>query len=165
MGVNDILILPGFENQIMVATDAGVYYTGNGGLNWTRIGSNMPMVAVYDIELNTIENKLIAGTFARGIWTIGLNEITEVEEIIKDDDDILSLYPNPVKDILYFKLDKVIDIEATLTNSKGQVVYHSKLSSADSKFSLPVQSLPDGIYWVEARAGGKRWVEKFVKYN
>ncbi|MBA2406720.1 MAG: T9SS type A sorting domain-containing protein, partial [Chitinophagales bacterium] len=135
------------------------------GLNWTRIGSNMPMVAVYDIELNTIENKLIAGTFARGIWTMGLNEITEVEEIIRTDDGVLSLYSNPVKDILHFKLNEIKVIEATLTNSNGQIVYSDKIASSDSKFSLPVQSLPDGIYWVEAKAGGKRWVEKFVKYN
>ncbi len=123
------------------------------------------MVAVYDIELNTIENKLIAGTFARGIWTMGLNEITEVEEIIRTDDGVLSLYPNPVKDILHFKLNEIKVIEATLTNSNGQIVYSDKIASSDSKFSLPVQSLPDGIYWVEAKAGGKRWVEKFVKYN
>jgi hypothetical protein len=165
MGVNDILIMPGAEYRLIVATDAGVYYTNNGGLNWNRLGSNMPMMAVYDIELNPAFNTLIAGTFARGIWTIGLNDITGVQEVFNYGDGILSLYPNPVKDALHFTLDDVKVIEATVTNSSGQIVYSSKITSAGSEFSLSVESLPDGMYLVEAKAGEKRWVEKFVKFN
>ena len=36
MAVNDIVVTPGYEDKIFVATDGGVYYTVNGGL---RLGS------------------------------------------------------------------------------------------------------------------------------
>lgn len=33
LAVNDILIMPGDENIVFIANDAGVYYTTDGGVN------------------------------------------------------------------------------------------------------------------------------------
>ncbi|MGB3075347.1 MAG: hypothetical protein WBB36_08490, partial [Chitinophagales bacterium] len=81
--INDVLIVPGDEGKIFVATDGGIYYTENGGTNWNRLGNNMPMLAVYDIEINPVTNKLIAGTFARSIWTIDISNITGIALQVK----------------------------------------------------------------------------------
>ena len=43
IGVNDIIIIPGYEGQaLFVATDAGIYGSMNGGTTWERLGDNMP---------------------------------------------------------------------------------------------------------------------------
>ena len=73
--VNDIELSNLNDSLIFVATDGGVYYTMNMGVNWDRLGTNLPLFQVYDIELEPSTGKLIAGTFARSIWSIGVDSI------------------------------------------------------------------------------------------
>ena len=73
--VNDILPFPGNDNILFVATDAGVYFTENAGVNWSRVGNNMPVIPVYDIEYDAGVQKLIAGTHARSIMTISTDTL------------------------------------------------------------------------------------------
>jgi len=69
-GINDIWILPSDENIIFTATDAGVYYTSNGGINWFRVGSNMPIVPVLDIEFDEANQRIVAGTYGKSLMSI-----------------------------------------------------------------------------------------------
>ncbi|MBL7810126.1 MAG: hypothetical protein JNN28_20055 [Saprospiraceae bacterium] len=74
--VNDLFVLPGFADEVLVAaTDAGVYYTTNGGGFWSRLGGNMPYIPVFDFAHNPVKKELVAATFARGIWTFPLDSI------------------------------------------------------------------------------------------
>ncbi len=76
IGVNDIIILPDYNGQVLViATDAGVYGTLNGGTNWERLGNNMPIVSVYDLEWNEINNEVVAATFGRSIMSFPLDSV------------------------------------------------------------------------------------------
>ncbi|MFT5763824.1 MAG: photosystem II stability/assembly factor-like uncharacterized protein, partial [Saprospiraceae bacterium] len=76
LAVNDIIILPGQNDQILfVATDAGIYATTNGGLNWELLGTNMPMVTTYDMEWNEANNQLVAGTFGRSVYTYPIDSL------------------------------------------------------------------------------------------
>ncbi|MEL6132969.1 MAG: PKD domain-containing protein, partial [Bacteroidota bacterium] len=75
--VNDLYIYPGSDDLIFAATDGGVYATPNGGDNWYRIGGNMPIIPVYDLEIDTAAKQLIAGTFARSIMTYSLDSLTQ----------------------------------------------------------------------------------------
>ena len=63
------------DSLIFVATDGGVYFTLNQGVNWERLGTNMPLFQIYDVELEVATGKLIAGTYARSIWSIGVDSI------------------------------------------------------------------------------------------
>ena len=56
------------------ATDAGVYATVNAGVNWERLG-NMPWIPVYDLVVDTVERRLVAGTFSRSIQSFPLDSI------------------------------------------------------------------------------------------
>ena len=63
--------------MLFVATDAGVYGSVNGGLNWHKLGSNLPMVAVYDLHYVPEKMELIAGTFGRSSHTYNLKTLLE----------------------------------------------------------------------------------------
>lgn len=77
--INDILIYPGHEDSVIfVGTDGGVYGTINGGTDWERVGTNMPMVATFDVEVDTVNNRLIAGTFGRSLMTYPLDSLVSV---------------------------------------------------------------------------------------
>ena len=73
LAVNQICVYPTNDTYIFVATDGGVYYTLNNGVHWDRLGDNMPVFPVYDLEYDQPNNKIIAGTFARSCWSISID--------------------------------------------------------------------------------------------
>lgn len=76
VGVNDIIILPNHDDQVLfAATDAGVYGSVNGGVEWERLGSNMPIVNVYDLVWNESKNEVVAATFGRSIMSFPLDSL------------------------------------------------------------------------------------------
>ncbi len=76
LAVNDLLVLPNSKDSVIfAATDGGVYATSNAGVNWQRLGKNMPFIPVYDIDLNVAKNEIIAGTFARSIMTFPIDSL------------------------------------------------------------------------------------------
>lgn len=78
ISVNDLVIIPNHSDSILfIATDAGVYGSVNAGLNWHRLGVNLPMVAVYDLHYVPEKMELIAGTFGRSIHTYSLKSLLE----------------------------------------------------------------------------------------
>lgn len=69
VGINDVLTFPYNDQVIAVATDGGVYVSINAGQSWQRMGSNMPVFPVFDIEFDTVNRVLIAGTHARSMMS------------------------------------------------------------------------------------------------
>jgi hypothetical protein len=57
-------------NTVYAGTDFGVYYSIDGGSNWARFGSNLPMVAVRDLYIAPDGSFLRAATFGRGVWEL-----------------------------------------------------------------------------------------------
>lgn len=78
ISINDLVIIPNHaDSMLFIATDAGVYGSINGGLNWHKLGTNLPMVAVYDLHYVPEKMELIAGTFGRSIHTYNLKTVLE----------------------------------------------------------------------------------------
>ncbi|HMX38961.1 MAG TPA: hypothetical protein PKD78_01495, partial [Saprospiraceae bacterium] len=74
--VNDLFVLPGHADSVLFAgTDAGTYHTLDGGKNWARLGTQLPYVAVFDLEHNPARKQLMAATFGRGLWTFPLDSV------------------------------------------------------------------------------------------
>jgi hypothetical protein len=70
--VNDILFQPGSNNRVIIATDAGVYFTENNDNCWRKLGQNLPNCRVVELKMNFCSNSLIAFTFGRGAWEVDL---------------------------------------------------------------------------------------------
>jgi photosystem II stability/assembly factor-like uncharacterized protein len=70
LAINALCVHPDNDDIIFVATDGGVYTTINGGTDWERLGASMPVMAIYDMEYDAANEKILAGTYARGLWTI-----------------------------------------------------------------------------------------------
>ncbi|MCB0797366.1 MAG: hypothetical protein H6548_12455 [Chitinophagales bacterium] len=75
LAINAVAVHPENDDMLFVATDGGVYYTLNGGSSWNRLGNNMPVIAIYDIEYDAENNKVLAGSYARGLWTFDVASI------------------------------------------------------------------------------------------
>jgi photosystem II stability/assembly factor-like uncharacterized protein len=76
VAVNDIIIYPNHADSVLfIGTDAGVYATKDGGLDWERLGANMPLIAVLDLTIDTVNNRLVAATVGKSIMTYPLDSL------------------------------------------------------------------------------------------
>lgn len=157
-GINDVLIVNGYENVLFVANDLGVYYTLNSGVYWTRLGINMPLIVVADLEYNPTTKQLIAGTYARGIYTYditGLLSTVGKNELLSKSFQ-LNLFPNPTSSLLNVKgvddgsLIQLMDLSG-------------KILKTETRTELDVRELPGGVYFIKARIGGHDQVKQFIK--
>lgn len=158
-GVNDMLVLPGYENVLFVATDIGVYYTTNGGTNWMRLGNNMPIMVVWDLEFNPNTNKLIAGTYARGLQTIDITSImTSVgikhTNIVSSN---ISIFPNPAINEINIKANEKIK-SISIIDQQGKVF------TKTTKQKINIEVLASGVYYAIIETEKEKVTKKFIKY-
>ncbi|MEZ4965827.1 MAG: T9SS type A sorting domain-containing protein [Saprospiraceae bacterium] len=172
LAINDIQVLPGHQDSIIfVATDGGVYGTLDGGQHWERLGTGMPIVPVYDIELNPIERTLIAGTYARSIMSFPLDSL-------QNDDDVstftpggkkapeLLVTPNPASDHAMLTTRNTsanYETEVFVYDLSGRMIREHRFKGfLQREIPLDVQNMPSGVYIVFARTNGKVWGQQKI---
>ncbi len=73
---NSVIFEAGSNGRIYVATDGGVFYRDNTTTDWVYYGKGMPNTSITDLEIQYATRTLRAGTYGRGIFEIGLPEVT-----------------------------------------------------------------------------------------
>ena len=70
--INAFAIDPQNSNNLYAGTDIGVYFSSDGGANWSPFGSGLPRSAVFDLQIQPTSRILRAATHGRGIWETAL---------------------------------------------------------------------------------------------
>ena len=70
--VNDVIRHPAKPKWLFIATDVGVFRTTNLGKTWIKVGANLPLVPINDIDLPAGSETLYAATYGRSVWTTSL---------------------------------------------------------------------------------------------
>ncbi len=80
-GIGSYVILedPVNPDLLFVGTEFGAYASIEGGLNWFKLSSGMPNVAVRDLVIHPRGADLIAGTHGRAVWI--LDDITPLRQM------------------------------------------------------------------------------------
>lgn len=69
--VNVIREDPQRQGLLYCGTDLGVYLSRDGGKRWQSLQANLPStVSVQDLYVHPTENKLVIGTYGRGVWVL-----------------------------------------------------------------------------------------------
>jgi photosystem II stability/assembly factor-like uncharacterized protein len=58
------------DNLIFCGTEFGVFYSNDGGGEWTQLKAGVPTIAVRDLAIQKRENDLVLGTFGRGFYVL-----------------------------------------------------------------------------------------------
>jgi photosystem II stability/assembly factor-like uncharacterized protein len=77
----DLLYL-GSEKSLRVSLDRGK--------NWTKFKSNFPTVAVHDLKVHPRELDLVIGTHGRGIWTLDVSGLEQLDAEAMEKDVVLT---------------------------------------------------------------------------
>jgi photosystem II stability/assembly factor-like uncharacterized protein len=68
--VNAIKNDPTDPAHLFAGTHLGIYESTDGGLNWTRYGSGLPLVNVFDFYISPDSSLMRVATYGRGIWQL-----------------------------------------------------------------------------------------------
>jgi xyloglucan-specific exo-beta-1,4-glucanase len=138
---------------LFVGTELGVYFK-SGTQNWAKLGQSLPNVIVNDIDINYTEERLVAGTYGRGLWHIDIADITLGNESSMIAENSFKVYPNPVEDgNLNFHLDKkYTNFKYKIYNILGGVVLEGNHNSNNN--TINVSKLEKGIYMFKAYKEG-----------
>lgn len=165
--VNHIEILPGNENILFVATDDGVYITVNAGQEWHRIGNNMPIVPVYDIDINTQTNRLLAGTFARSLWSISIPQlvatIPNAIDNLENAGVSVRVFPNPAVNFLQVEAFTEGNANIRIYSIQGKLCKNLQTIWQNGRIHIPVSDLATGSYVVSVETNEKTYYSKFIK--
>jgi hypothetical protein len=61
---------PSNPNLLVAGLETGVYASFDRGAHWTNLGTNLPLVPVYDLVYQERDGALVLGTHGRGIWIL-----------------------------------------------------------------------------------------------
>lgn len=171
MGVNNLYILPGWNDDVLfAATDGGVYVSRDAGFKWERLGSNMPYMPVYDIDYNPAENKIIAATFSRGIMTFPVEELdlvssTRPGDQVSNELDV-HLYPTITSNQLFISCNDFDsngeDLQVSIYDMEGKMI-RSQTEHSDEvhKVTFTDKSSP-GLYVAKVQSGRKMKTLPFI---
>jgi hypothetical protein len=150
IAINDILLPEDDvdDMKIFAATDGGVYYTEDAGISWIRLGDDMPILPVYDLAIGN-SNELVAGTFARGIYTY---DLAQLENVSSEGITISRIHLYPTVTESQFTIEGlVIGDRVDVVSSQGQILKSDIIKSA--KHNLDISNLPIGQYFVRPPFG------------
>lgn len=163
--VNDIQVFTsGDSTGLVIATDVGCYYSYDDGAHWLALGSEMPIVSVYEIYYDSNTGYVFAGTYGRGAWKIKMpRAAVQVEVDMSDLAMVLNLYPNPATDYaaLHFNL-AVQQGMVEVMNMEGKILQTLHFDQRRD-VPLPISQLPAGQYMLRVQADGSNWIKTLVK--
>jgi photosystem II stability/assembly factor-like uncharacterized protein len=162
--LNDILIHPTVANLYVVASDAGIYATQNGGQNWARVGTGMPICPVYDMEFDLVFKKLIAGTHARSMMSFPMDSLESPIFLgiapPTDGNMTLELYPNPATEFVKVTSESTMN-RWEMMDISGRQMATGEFSGTNGSFS--VAHLPAGVYFLRVKCADQWMVRRFIR--
>ncbi len=155
------------ETQTITLTDAV------GGGVWSSSSANATVDAAGVVTGVTAGTVTISYTVTNGCGSASAtSNITVIpasacplSTSLPEDNGLITVYPNPVKDELYIAISGIAPWSTgalSITNSVGMELLHSVLGASKNVISL--RSLPPGMYIVTITpATGQRIIRKIVK--
>ena len=166
--VNDIEIDPYNANILYLATDMGVYYSTNSGINWLRLGKGMPNAVVTTLNYAKNSKQLYAATYGRSIYKIDVSSVAApvANSLIASRNNTsvgIKIYPNPATTIIHISLPLEKNATAiSIYSNKGDKVFTKKVTPGKISETIDISALQQGIYFLEYISGTVKTKQQFI---
>jgi hypothetical protein len=151
--VNAIAI---YGNYIFAGTGSGVYLSQNNGDSWTAVNTGLTDIDVNALAMNS--DYIFAGTTTGGVWKRQLSQLTGIDEINNNENNI-SVYPNPASN--FITISTSLKSELKILNVQGQTILQYSLQQ--EKTDIDISRLAKGVYILKLKSNNKTEVTMFIK--
>ena len=150
--INDIEYDPMDDQTLYIASDYGVWYSTDKGLNWELLGDELPLTIVKDIKIHAPTQRLYAGTFGRSIYSVDISESVSTDDLASTEG--FTVFPNPAASgqPLTIESDQRID-EIRVFDLNGRLMQRNSGGK-----SVTINEV--GIYVIEIRSGDRTYAEQ-----
>ena len=127
------------------------------------VGSITPSLATYDMNTNPVNDPFPTAFGSSGFDLDAVGVINENPAGLNENSLLNSfyIYPNPCSDKLVVSYENTNEtVVYKLLDTKGKMILSDKLHG-----SIDVQTLPNGIYFLELLSGHSRSVKKLVVFH
>ncbi len=120
---------------LFVGTEFACHFSIDGGLEWKKLGSGLPDVAVRDIALQQSENDLVIATFGRGFYIIDdYSPLREINNSFFDKE----AYIFPIANALMFQ-------QTDAKYGQGSMPYYGQNPEFGAVFTYYIKDVPKTI--------------------
>lgn len=173
--VNDIALDPDIPGRIIVALDAGVYGTGDGGQTWSWIWDGLPAVPVYTMKVHVPSRTIVVGTYGLSCYKASLDQIfTGIDSPRNTNSIRLAADPNPFTSTTTIRVTLPVPdlIKVSVYAADGKLVqeiFNGNLSGGAQKIiwnpSAGFQKdIPAGVYLVRLEGRNYSGSAKILRY-
>ncbi|MEH6535606.1 MAG: T9SS type A sorting domain-containing protein [Psychroserpens sp.] len=136
------------QDGMYVGMNYGVYYKDNTTPNsWLPFNNGLPNVRINELEINTADDKIYAGTFGRGLWRSSVYDSSlSVSEF---DLETFKVYPNPATNSVTLNWDKNEPVTIKIYDALGKLMYYTKSKNISEPTNIDVSNYASGLYFVK----------------
>jgi len=139
---------PQNPDRVMLATETGIWLTDNINaqtVTWVPQNNGLPLVRIDMVDVRPDNNKVVAGTHGRGLFTTTWNDVQTVNETSYQPKFVV--YPNPAHRVVNIRMSNVYKkIEILDLNGKVLKQYQVK----QKNMQLNIDQLTKGYYLIKA---------------
>ncbi len=169
MPVRWALYHPNSAKAVILATELGTWTSYNldsAEPNWYPNNMGLANVRVDMLQLRDYDNVLLAGTHGRGLYTASFeyDPSVGVHDIVKINDG-LSIYPNPVSDILNLEITDINteNISINILDASGRLVSNESANFSNGESKIDLSKLTRGTYFIKVNDLNKTTIRKIIK--
>lgn len=122
------------SGQLNLAGQSDLYVSGG----YSGVPLTLDTITI-DFPAPNLDNYFVA-KYGESESTTGINTITPLSS--------LYVFPNPATGVLYLHSPEGLD-NIGVYNVSGQEIYHQALSVPQKEYTLNLNRLPDGVYWLK----------------
>ncbi len=149
-------------DALYVGMNYGLFYIDNTFSEWKPYNNNLPNVIVNELEINSVDGKIYAGTYGRGLWASPKgNPGLATQDFLSESD--IALYPNPANTMVTINLQKNIEADIRVFDIMGKLVIYQADVFVSKEHSLDISELNNGIYFIRVNSEIGTVTKKFIK--
>jgi hypothetical protein len=160
LAIYDVLVVPGNGDQLLfVATEAGVFFTEDGGNNWDAVGTDIPLCTMTELALDIPNKKLILGTFSRSMYSYDVSWIESFDIGVGIHENLaknMQIYPNPATEFIH--VTAAPNNKYSIISMTGKLVKSGTLTNENTQISIT--DLSPGSYVLKCGKASKSFVKR-----
>ena len=150
------------EDGLYLGMDYGIFYIDNTLNEWQPYSTNLPNVIINELEINSTDGKIYAGTYGRGLWASPyVPHLLNTTSLLNDTD--VEIFPNPVKNSVTINFRKGAEADFSIYDPLGKLVRYQPNVYISQPHSIDISELNSGIYFIRINSDIGTITKRLIK--